>query len=65
MAGSKMSTQAQQDMVEVGDEWPGLKGCSWGVRQAIGLEVTWWRQETSSWAQKGLVEVGDQGWGGR
>ena len=47
VAGSETSDRAREDMVEVGDEQPGSKGRSRGVRRAIGLEVTWWRQETS------------------
>ena len=48
VVGSETSDQARENMVEVGDKQSGSKGHGWSVRQAIGLEITWWRQEMSS-----------------
>ena len=43
-----MSSQARKDMVGGGE------------RKAIGLEKTWWGEMSNHWAQKNMVEAGDE-----
>ena len=56
----KTSDCTQKDTVEVDDKRSDLKGCGWSVRQAIGFEMTWWRQETSGSDWMDTVWVGDK-----
>ena len=55
-----MSGCARIDVVGVGDEWSGSKQHGGGRRQAIALELTQLGGRQNSWAQKGLVDVGDK-----
>ena len=60
-----MSVPARIDKVGLGDKRSGSTTRGRGRTRAVGLELTWWRQETSVPAQVDMVWVGHERSGSR